>query len=70
MGKKKEFKDRLVETMLKNNVTEAELKNALKCNKKDIPKYLNGERIPKNLRLEIIATTLGVKSSWLLGIQK
>lgn len=70
MGKKKEFKDRLLETMTKNNITEVDLAKALKCNKGDISKYLRGERIPKNLRLEIIATTLGVKSSWLLGIQK
>lgn len=70
MGKKKEFKDRLAETMLKNNITEADLTNALKCNKKDIPKYLNGEMTPKNLRLKIIATTLNVKGSWLMGIKE
>lgn len=62
-----DFSKRLKEALNKKKMKPAELASRLQLNKGIISNYLSGKYKPRQDRLDLIATILGVDVVWLMG---
>lgn len=65
---KEEFKDRLAKALEYADMTAAELSRKTKISESTLSQYKSGYARPKDDRLLIIANALGVRPSWLMGL--
>ena len=63
-----EFSRRLKESMDKAHLNATDLSNRTGIGKSDISNYVNGKYLPKQDRVYLIASVLGVSPSWLYAI--